>query len=87
MTSWITKSGVIYEGNEKTTLPNDLYIRFYADGEFNFSIISTNMPSSVVIGPYLNFKFDKQKVSTQVLNEILSLKGAYGNQDKGKGKN
>ncbi len=53
MISWITKSGVIYEGNEKATLPNDLYIRFYADGEFNFSIISTNMPSSVVIGPYL----------------------------------
>ncbi len=51
----------------------------------NFS--SDVVESVDVIGPYLNFKLDKQKVSTQVLNEILSLKGAYGNQDKGKGKN
>lgn len=71
MISWITKSGVIYEGNEKTTLPNDLYIRFYADGEFNFSIISTNIPSSVVIGSY--FKESENIYAFKISGSIPSV--------------
>lgn len=39
-----------------------------------------------VVGPYLNFYLDKNKVSTQVLNQIISEKEAYGNSDLGANK-
>lgn len=71
MISWITKSGVIYECNEKTTLPNDLYIRFFADGEFSFSIISTNMPSSVIIGSY--FKESENTYAFKISGDVPSV--------------
>lgn len=40
-----------------------------------------------VVGPYLNFYLNKNKVTTQVLNEIISEKSAYGHSETGAGKN
>src|SRR5699024_8066616 len=38
-------------------------------------------------GPYLNFYLDKGKVSSQVLNQIISEENNYGQSDIGVGKN
>ena len=40
-----------------------------------------------VVGPYLNFYLDKNTVSTQVLNDIISSPSTYGNSNVGEGKN
>lgn len=40
-----------------------------------------------VVGPYLNFYLDKSKVSSQVLNQIISEERNYGESDVGAGKN
>lgn len=40
-----------------------------------------------VVGPYLNFYLDKNTVSTQVLNDIISSPSTYGNSNIGEGKN
>ena len=40
-----------------------------------------------VVGPYLNFYLDKNTVSTQVLNDIISSQSTYGNSNVGEGKN
>lgn len=40
-----------------------------------------------VVGPYLNFFLDKKLVSSQVLNDVLTLKQAYGNTNIGHGEN
>lgn len=40
-----------------------------------------------VVGPYLNFYLNKNKVTTQVLNKIISEKSAYGHSETGAGKN
>lgn len=40
-----------------------------------------------VVGPYLNFYLDKNTVSTQVLNDIISNPSTYGNSNVGEGKN
>lgn len=39
-----------------------------------------------VVGPYLNFFLNKNKVSTEVLNNIISQKEAYGDSDFGEGR-
>lgn len=46
---WITESGIIYTCNEKTTLPNDLYVSFYSDEENVYSLISSNYPETVEV--------------------------------------
>lgn len=40
-----------------------------------------------VVGPYLNFYLDKNTVSTQVLNDIISSPSTYGNSNVGESKN
>lgn len=40
-----------------------------------------------VVGPYLNFYLDKNTVSTQVLNDIITSPSTYGNSNVGEGKN
>ena len=40
-----------------------------------------------VVGPYLNFYLDKNTVSTQVLNDLISSPSTYGNSNVGEGKN
>lgn len=54
--------------------------------------ISENFTSDIVsdikvVGPYLNFYLDKGKVSSQVLNQIISEENNYGQSDIGVGKN
>lgn len=54
--------------------------------------IAENFSSKVVekvnvVGPYLNFYLDKNTVSTQVLNDIISSPSTYGNSNVGEGKN
>lgn len=39
-----------------------------------------------VVGPYLNFYLNKGKVSTEILDQIISNKGDYGKTDFGAGK-
>ena len=56
MISWITNSGIIYETNEKSTLPTDLYVKFYATEEFNVSVLSSNLPESVFISDYVQIE-------------------------------
>lgn len=50
MIRWLTESGIIYSCNEKSSLPNDLYIRFYSDVENAYTLLSSNFPSTVEIG-------------------------------------
>jgi len=40
-----------------------------------------------VVGPYLNFYLNKGTISAEVLKEIITEKGDYGNTDFGAGKN
>ena len=40
-----------------------------------------------VMGPYLNFYLNKNIVSTQVLNDIISSPSTYGNSNVGEGRN
>lgn len=54
--------------------------------------IAENFSSDVVekvnvVGPYLNFYLNKNIVSTQVLNDIISNPSTYGNLNIGEGKN
>ena len=54
--------------------------------------IAENFSSDVVekvnvVGPYLNFYLNKNIVSTQVLNDIISSPSTYGNSNVGEGKN
>lgn len=56
------------------------------------SDIANDFSSEIVekvetVGPYLNFYLDKGKVSAEVLQDILSNKGNYGQSTKGEGKN
>lgn len=48
---------------------------------------SSNIVEEInVVGPYLNFFLNKNKVSTEVLNQIISSKEMYGGSDFGKGR-
>lgn len=38
-----------------------------------------------VVGPYLNFYLSKEKVSSEVLNQIILSKGSYGDSELGQG--
>lgn len=38
-----------------------------------------------VVGPYLNFYLSKEKVSSEVLNQIILNKGSYGDSELGQG--
>ena len=54
--------------------------------------IAENFSSDVVekvnvMGPYLNFYLNKNTVSTQVLNDIISSPSTYGNSNVGEGRN
>ena len=54
--------------------------------------IAENFSSDVVekvnvMGPYLNFYLNKDTVSTQVLNDIISSPSTYGNSNVGEGRN
>ena len=54
--------------------------------------IAENFSSDVVekvnvMGPYLNFYLNKNIVSTQVLNDIISSPSTYGNSNVGEGRN
>lgn len=40
-----------------------------------------------VVGPYLNFYLDKKAVSAEVLKQIISQKGAYGDSTTGENRN
>src|SRR5699024_8614453 len=47
-------------------------------------IDSTNFEKIEVVGPYLNFFMDKKKVSHEILHQIMTEKGHYGDAEIGK---
>lgn len=48
MITWLTQQGEIYASYEEETIPT-LEIKFYSDNEFNFVVLSNNLPKSISI--------------------------------------
>lgn len=54
MISWLTTPGILYEGNERDHLPNNIKFTFYADSDFTYKCVSTNLPSEMQLSDVVN---------------------------------
>ncbi|MFP7776368.1 arginine--tRNA ligase [Streptococcus dysgalactiae] len=56
-------------------------------GELAEQIDGSQFEKVVAVGPYINFFLDKAKISSQVLEQVITAGSDYAQQDEGQGRN
>ena len=56
-------------------------------GELAEQVDASQFEKVVAVGPYVNFFLDKAKISSQVLEQVITSGSDYGQQDEGRGRN
>ena len=56
-------------------------------GELAEQIDASQFEKVVAVGPYINFFLDKAKISSQVLEQVITAGSDYAQQDEGQGRN